>query len=149
MIARIILVRLLLILISVEVGRVLPELWGADAEILVHLGLVPVNAILHLIALARIIDHETFVVSCALVHDLAEKLEGRKSGAIVIENALSVRKIGLAQNKDIVDVCTERRLNAERILHSYEEKDLEPAAVHENVANILVVCPTVVVHTII
>ena len=87
---RVVLVRFLFILIPVEVGRVLPELRGADSEIGVHFRLVPIDTILHFIALTRVINHKALIVRRALVHNLTEKLKRRKGRAIIVKDALSV-----------------------------------------------------------
>ena len=127
----------------------LPELGRADPEVRMSVGLVPKDTVLQLGALASIVNDKALVILRTLVHDLAEELEGGEGGGIVVENALSVVQVGLAQNEHEVHVRTEGRLNTERVLHSNQEEGLQPTTVHEKIANVLVVGPTVIVHTVV
>ena len=126
-----------------------PELGRANTEVSLHFGLVPENRIFQFVRLSIVIDHEALIVLRTLIHDLTEELEGRKGTAIVLVDTFAIGHVGFAQNKDIVHVGSEGRLNAEGELHRDQEKHFEPATVHEQIANILVVCPAVVVHTVV
>ena len=127
----------------------LPEFGRSNTKIGVHVGLIPENTVLQLRRLARIVNHKTLVVLCALVHNLAEELKRGECGGVIVKNTFSVVKIRFAENEYIVYVRAERRLNTQRILHSNQKERLQPTAVHEKVANILVVSPAVIIHTVI
>ena len=83
------------------------------------------------------------------IEEMAKELKVGKGRAVVFENTLAIGEIGLSQNKHIVDVGPQRRLDAEGELHRNQEKHLEPAPVHKQIANVLVVSPRVVVHTVV
>ena len=70
-----------------------------------------------------------------------KKLKTRKSGSIVFKNARAIRRIRLAQNEYKVHVSPESRLNTKRILHCDDKEYFQPTTVHEQIANILIVCP--------
>lgn len=127
----------------------LPELRGTNSEIGVYVGLVPENAVLQLRRLARVVNHEALVILRALVHNLAEKLERGKGRGVVVENTFPIIEVRLTEDEHEVHVGTERRLNTERVLHSNQEEGLQPPPIHEKIANILVVSPTVIVHTVV
>ena len=127
----------------------LPELGSTNTEIGVNVGLVPENTVLQLCGLARIVNHEALVILRTLVHNLAEEFKGGEGGGVVVKNAFPIIEVRLAENEHEVHVGTERRLNTERVLHSNQEERLQPPPVHEKVANILVMSPTVIVHTVV
>ena len=127
----------------------LPELGSTNTEIGVNVGLVPENTVLQLRGLARIVNHEALVILRTLVHNLAEEFKGGEGGGVVVKNAFPIIEVRLAENEHEVHVRTERRLNTERVLHSNQEEGLQPPPVHEKVANILVMSPTVIVHTVV
>ena len=114
-----------------------------------YFGLVPIHTVFELGRLTRIINHETLIVLRAGIHDLTEELERGECAGVVVKNALSVRGIRFAQNENEVDVRPESGLNTERVLHSDNEEHLQPATVHEEVADVLVMCPAVIVHTVV
>ena len=100
----------------------LPELRGSNTEIGVHVGLIPEDAVLQLRRLARVVNHETLVILCALVHNLAEEFKGGKGRGVVVKNTFPIIEIRLAQNEHEVYVGAQSRLNTERILHSDQEE---------------------------
>ena len=126
-----------------------PEFRRANLKICVHLGLVPEDGILELIRLRIVVNDQALVVLGALIHDLTEELKGWEGRAIVLVDTFAIRHVGFSQNEDIVHVCTQGRLDAERELHGDQEEHFEPTAVHEQIANVLVVCPRVIVHAVV
>jgi len=148
--------RIRVVLVDVVLGlflhhgrRVGPELGGPNLEVAVHLSLVPENGVLQFVGLGIVVNDQALVVLCTLVHDLTKELKVGKGRAVVFENTLAIREVGFSQNKHIVDVCSQGRLDTEGELHRNQEKHLEPTAVHEQIANVLVVGPRVVVHTVV
>ncbi len=113
------------------------------------IGLVPENTVLQLGGLTRIVNHEAFVILRALVHDLAEEFKGWEGGGVILVNAFAIVRVRFPQNEHVIHVRTESRLDTERVLHRNQEERFQPPAVHEKVANVLVVSPGVVVHTIV
>ena len=114
-----------------------------------HISLIPKDGIFQLVGLCRVVNYETFVILRALVHNLAKELKGRKSGAIVFVEAATIGQIGLTKDEHKIDVRAERRWNAERELHRDNEKGLDPATVHKQIANILIIGPRIIIHTVI
>ena len=127
----------------------LPEFGRADTEIGVDVGLIPENTVLQLRGLARIVNHETLIILRTLIHNLAEEFKGGEGGGVVVKNTFPIIEIRLTENEDEIHVGSEGRLDTERILHSNQEERLQPTAVHEQVANVLVVSPAVIVHTVV
>lgn len=127
----------------------LPELGRTDTEIGVDICLVPEHAVGQIRRVASIVYHEALKVLGALVHNLTEELERGEGGGVVVVDAATIVQIRLAQNEDEIHVRAQGRLDTERILHCNDEEALEPSAVHEQVANVLVVCPGVVIHTVV
>jgi len=147
---RVILVNILFIFVAIVLLTMLPELGCSNTELLrVHFSLVPENTVLKFIALRCIVNDEALVVLSTLVHHLTEEFKGGKGRPVVVIDALAVGGIGLTKNENIVYVSSESRLNTEGILHSNQEEDLEPTTVHEEVLNVLVVCPGIVIHTVV
>ena len=102
---------LLFLLVPIVVRGMLPEFWGTNTKFLMNISLVPENTVFQLRALARIINHKALVVLRALAHNLTEELERGKRRCIVLVNTLSIVRVWLAQNKDVVHVGPESRLN--------------------------------------
>lgn len=127
----------------------LPELRRANTEIRVDIGLVPEHAVGQIRRVARIVNDETLKVLCTLVHNLAEEFKGWKGGGVVVVDTAAIVQIRLTQNKDKIHVRAQGWLDTERILHCNDEEALQPATVHEEVANIFVMCPGVIIHTVI
>ncbi len=114
-----------------------------------HIRLVPENHVFQLIGASRVINHETFVVLGTLTHDLAEEVKTREGRSEVVKDTFAIVDEILAQDEDKVHVCTKNWRNTERVLHSNNEKDLLMTTVQEEVANILIVNPRVIVETVI
>jgi hypothetical protein len=80
----------ILVLFLVVLLGMLPEFRSSNAEIRMHIGLVPEDTVFNLIGLTGIVNDKAFEILCTLVHDLTEKLKIGEGRAIVIKNTLSV-----------------------------------------------------------
>jgi len=130
-------------------GAVSPELGQANTEIPVYLSLIPKDDVLQLITLCVVAHNKTLIILCALIHDLAEELERRKCRSVVFINTLPVVEIRLTQNEHIVHIRSQNRGHTERVLHSNQEEYFDPATVQEEIANIEIPGPRVVVETVV
>ena len=112
-------------------------------------GLIPEHLVLQLVRFRVVVNHEALKVLRALVHNLTERIEIRKhAGILVIEFAPIVDDV-LTQNKDIVDVRAQIRRNTHRILHRDDEHCVDVATVHEQIPDIPVTNPCLVIQTVI
>jgi len=108
-----------------------PKLLGAEAELVVGVRFVPKDLVLEAVGFRIVVDDQALVIFCALVHDLAKRLKRRKHTRVVVKNTLAVGNVGLAQNKDVIDVCSQCRWDTQWVLHGNDENDLPVTAVHK------------------
>jgi len=77
-------------------GTVTPEFGSTNAEITVKLGLIPEYNVFQFITLCVVAYNKTLVILCALVHYLAEELEGREGRSIVFVDTFAIIEIRFA-----------------------------------------------------
>ena len=128
---------------------VLPKGVRANLEIRVGLRLVPEHLVLNVVALGVVENHQTLVVLGALVHHLAEYFERRKHPGVALVDALAVGHDVLAQNEHVVDVRTEVRWDAQRVLHRHQEHHLVVPPVHEYRPDVLRFGPAGIVQAVV
>lgn len=126
-----------------------PELSGAELEVAVGFGFVPVDLVVQFVGLGVVVDDEALVVFGALVHDLAEGFKGFEHAGKVVKDASAVRDVVLSQNEGVVDVGAEIGGNAEWVLHGDDEHDFPVASVHEEEAHDFVAGPRRVVEAVV
>ena len=126
-----------------------PEIRATETEIRMRCRLVPEHLILQLVTLRVVIDDQTFEVLRTLVHDLAEGVEIRKHARILIVQLATIVNDVLSQNEDVVNVCSQGRWNAHRVLHGDDEHGVDVAPVHEEIAHIAVANPGGVEQTVV
>jgi len=115
----------------------------------VVLRLVPENLVLQLVGFDVIVDDEALEVFRALVHDLAERLEGGKHTGVIFVDALAVGNVGFAQDEHVVDIGSQVGWDTERVLHRNHEHDFPVTPVHEQQAHHDVFGPLVVVQAVV
>ena len=130
-------------------GRMRPEFRRTNPEIIVRCRLVPEHLVLQLVRFRIIVNHEALKVLRALVHNLTKRIKIRKhTGILVIQFPPIVDDV-LTQNEDVVDVRAQIRRNTHRILHRDDEHCVDVTPVHEQITDIPVTNPCLVIQTII
>ncbi len=124
-------IHILLFLHAVIDGIVLPELGGTNAELGVHVRLIPENHILQLIGTSRIVNDETLIILRTLAHNLTKEVEAGKGRAEVVEDALTIINEVLTQDEDEVHIRAQNRRDTERILHGNNKEHLLVTTVEE------------------
>lgn len=127
----------------------IPEFRGTNAEVTLDLRLVVKDRILHLVGACVVVNDEALKIFRTLIHNLAEELKVGEGCTEVIKDTLTVRDLRLTENEHIVHVCTEHWRNTERLLHRDQEEHFLVATVQEDVTNVLVVNPRIVVQAVI
>ena len=112
-------------------------------------GLVPKDNVLKFVTLCVVAHNKTFVILSTLVHDLTEEFKGGKGGSVILIDTLTVIEIRLTQDEHVVNIGTQYGWYTKWVLHCDEEEHLHPATVQEQIANIQVACPGIVIETVI
>ena len=141
---------LILLSLVLRIGRRMrPELRTAQTNLGTRRRLVPKHLIHKRVALGIIVNHEALIVLRTLIHNLAKRVKiGEHARVLVIQLPPIVDDV-LAQNKDVVDVRTEGRGDAHRILHRDDKHGMDVTTVHEEITYIPVADPRGVEQTVI
>ncbi len=126
-----------------------PEVRCTEFEIGTGRRLVPEHLVLEFIRLGVVVNHEALEVLRALVHDLTKRIKiGKHTGILLIELTTVAHDV-FTQNKDVIDVSAQIGWNTHGVLHCDNKHGVDVAPVHEEIANILVANPCLVIQTII
>ena len=98
----------LIFVVALYVLGKLPELFGAQTEIVVTIRFIPEHLVLQFIRFCVVYNTKALVILRALVHDLTKALKRGKHTGVILVNTLAIGNIWLAQNKNEVNIGAER-----------------------------------------
>ena len=108
---------LFIFFIRVNIFAEFPEFLGTQLEIVMRICLVPEDLFVQFIRFGVIINDQTLIILCALVHHLTKGLECGEHTSIILINTLSIGNVWFSQNKNIIYVGSQCGWYTQRILH--------------------------------